>query len=151
MNVGELAPSFICCVVVWVMERYPPPCQPLSLVHSRPAGPVPCLSSTVSLALMWVRPAGSECRVGDLALISACYATGLSRWRSAVDLVLVVACGRAGGLSNSAVAQMQIQGCELGDLSIYFIYELPEVMKEPLWQIQSCRAIPRGILLSIQF
>jgi hypothetical protein len=78
-------------------------------------------------------------RVGNLALIFACYIIELSRWGSAVDLALVVVCERAGGLTNSAVTQMQIQGCELADLNIYLIYKLLEVMKGPLLQIQSCR------------
>ena len=61
--------------------------------------------------------------------------------------------GRAGWLTNSATIQAQNQGFELPHPNIYPIYELPELMKEPVMQIQSFRIsmaqgndkIPKGI------
>ena len=48
-------------------------------------------------------------------------------------------CRRAGRLTSSAITQAQIQGFKMVHPNIYPTDELPEYMKEPVLQIQSCR------------
>lgn len=45
--------------------------------------------------------------------------------------------GRAGGLTTSATTQAQIQGWELARFNIYSIYELLELVKGSVQQIQA--------------
>ena len=66
-------------------------------------------------------------------------------------------CWRAGGLTNSATIQAQIQGSELAHPNIYPIIELLEHVKEPVLLIQDCRIrqqqdmYPRGDQVRIQY
>jgi hypothetical protein len=61
--------------------------------------------------------------------------------RRAGELALVVWYRRAGGLTNSATIQAQIQGFELAQPNISPIYQPLEHMKGFVLQTQNCRVI----------